>query len=229
MAAVLEEARRATAKRSLVIVGRRSMQNSLVAGVIDERLGCGCQVRPICQWNSLSAASGAMVLLDAEGMSTQDIHRHARAVLAGGASRIALINVEESEAAELAYSPGVRGIFFRETSQENLLKGLRAILAGAYWLPRRVLETHFEKTRGETRPASLGAVQLTRKETETLELLVGGHSNSIIARRLGVSPHTVKTHLYNVFRKIGVKNRVQAVKWGMDHLGSSADRAGSEA
>jgi len=228
MSAVLEEARWTATERSMVIVGRRSMQNSLVAGVIDERLGCACHVRPIYQFNGLPLASGAMVLLDAEGMSNQDIDRHARAVLASGAYRIALMNVDEGDANALAYSPGVRGIFFRETSQENLLKGLRAMLGGAYWLPRSVLEAHFEKTRREARPASPAAVQLTRKETETLKLLVGGHSNSVIARRLGVSPHTVKTHLYNVFRKIGVRNRVQAVKWGMDHLARPAGGTGSE-
>lgn len=217
MAAVLEEARRARTERSMVIVGRRSMQNSLVAGVLDERLGCACQVRPLYQLNGLPVASGAMVLLDAEGMSIPDVDRHARAVLASGACRIALMNVEERDADALAYSPGVRGIFFRDTSQENLLKGLRAMLGGAYWLPRKVLEAHFERTR-ESRSASTLADPLTRKETETLKLLVCGHCNGVIARRLGVSPHTVKTHLYNVFRKIRVTNRVQAVKWGMDHL-----------
>ena len=114
----------------------------------------------------------------------------------------------------------VQGVFFRDTSRENLVRGIQAIFAGEYWLPRDVLSRHFARTRRAHRLALVrdSAVELTRKETETLELLLGGHSNGAIARRLGVSPHTVKTHLYNLFRKIGARNRVQAVNWAMRNI-----------
>lgn len=220
MAAVLEQAREAQLGRCVVIVSQRSVQNCLVASVIDERLGCGCEVRTIGgRWESIPGA--AVALLDVDGMSTRDIAGHADSMLASGAFRgIALMNADEGSVGRLACSPGVRGVFFRDTSQEQLLKGLRAMMGGEYWLPRSVLAAHFENTRAATAAAS-DRVELTVKETETLKLLVGGDSNSAIARRLGVSPHTVKTHLYNLFRKIGARNRVQAVKWAMKNLGGS--------
>ncbi len=223
MLALLGDARKTPLHRSVVIVGRSSMQNWLLAQLIDERLGCDCQVRPVYQFNGVSAPQDAIVLLDVEGMSTNHVGAHARAVLANGPHRsIALMNAEESSVEELAYAPGVRGVFFRDTSQDNLLKGLRVMLAGDYWLPRSVLTAHFERTRFEVVAAGR-AVALTRKEAETLNLLVGGHSNNAIARRLSVSPHTVKTHLYHLFRKIGAANRVQAVKWAMQDV-SHSDR-----
>jgi DNA-binding NarL/FixJ family response regulator len=218
MAAVLEDARRATVDRSVVIIGERSIQNWLVADLIDERLRCPCQVRPLHRFNAVSVPSGAIALFDVEGMSIQDVEGRARAVLASGPYRgIALMNADEGSIGQLAYSPGVRGIFPRNTPREQLLKGLQAMLSGEYWIPRRVLAAHFERTRPRSVPL-VPPVELTRKEAEILELVAGGHRNNAIARRLGVSLHTVKSHLYNLFRKIGAKNRVQAVRWGMEHL-----------
>ncbi|EAB6064295.1 transcriptional regulator CsgD, partial [Salmonella enterica subsp. enterica] len=45
-----------------------------------------------------------------------------------------------------------------------------------------------------------------------------GASNNEIARSLFISENTVKTHLYNLFKKIAVKNRTQAVSWANDNL-----------
>ncbi|AMX01806.1 LuxR C-terminal-related transcriptional regulator [Microbulbifer thermotolerans] len=59
---------------------------------------------------------------------------------------------------------------------------------------------------------------LTRREQEILTQLTSGDSNSVIADRLHLSEHTVKNHMYNIFRKIGVKNRLQASNWAKLHL-----------
>ena len=59
---------------------------------------------------------------------------------------------------------------------------------------------------------------LTRREQEILLQLTSGESNSGIATKLHLSEHTVKNHMYNIFRKIGVKNRVQASNWAKLHL-----------
>ncbi|WP_193161577.1 helix-turn-helix transcriptional regulator [Microbulbifer hainanensis] len=59
---------------------------------------------------------------------------------------------------------------------------------------------------------------LTRREQEILSELTSGEPNSVIASRLHLSEHTVKNHMYNIFRKIGVKNRLQASNWAKLHL-----------
>jgi len=54
---------------------------------------------------------------------------------------------------------------------------------------------------------------ISPREREVLALLLDGLPNKLIAQRLGISEKTVKTHLTNVFRQIGVTDRVQAVLW----------------
>ena len=64
---------------------------------------------------------------------------------------------------------------------------------------------------------------LTERESEVLALAVQGCDNAAIARLLYLSPNSVKTHARNLYRKIGVSNRTQAVLWGIGH-GFAPDR-----
>lgn len=59
---------------------------------------------------------------------------------------------------------------------------------------------------------------LTNREKEILDLIAAGLSNQQIADELFISPHTVKTHLHNIFKKINVKRRLQAALWAAKHL-----------
>jgi len=59
---------------------------------------------------------------------------------------------------------------------------------------------------------------LTRREREILDLIANGYSNQQIADELFISPHTVKTHLHNIFKKINVKRRLQAALWAARNL-----------
>lgn len=67
--------------------------------------------------------------------------------------------------------------------------------------------------------AAVAALGLTRQEVKVLERLAAGQSNKEIARTLGVSPNTVKTHAANLFSKLEVSRRTQAVRKARDlHL-----------
>jgi DNA-binding CsgD family transcriptional regulator len=59
---------------------------------------------------------------------------------------------------------------------------------------------------------------LTPRQVEIVALVAVGATNDEIADRLRISPHTVKTHLYQVFKKINVPNRMQAALWAAKNL-----------
>ena len=59
---------------------------------------------------------------------------------------------------------------------------------------------------------------LTVREKEILSLIALGHNNKGIADELSISPHTVKTHIYKIYKKINANNRFQAVLWAIKYL-----------
>jgi DNA-binding NarL/FixJ family response regulator len=215
-----EEAGQGTLSRSVIIIGRSSLQNKLLADLIDERTGCICLVRSIDALSGLPIAANALALLDIEGVAEKDIILNLQSLAATASCRnVAVINADESTTfLQVIAWPGVKGVFFRESSPDNLLKGIQGIFGGEYWLPRKMLSAHLEMIRMRQRSPASVVPALTRKEIETLRLLTGGSSNNHIARRLSVSPHTVKTHVYNLFRKLRVNNRVQAVHWALQNI-----------
>lgn len=196
--------------RSVVIVGTSSLQNKLLAKLIEQRTGYACVIRRPDHLNGFLAAPGGLVLADAADLDAVLPMLYAGEVR----SDVAIINAEDGLSFDRIISaPGVKGVFFSGASEEHLVKGIEAIFRGDYWLSRRLLCAHLERTRKAHPPLPNGTATLTRKETETLRLLASGNTTAHIARGLNVSPHTVKTHIYNLFRKIGVTNRVQAIHW----------------
>lgn len=78
---------------------------------------------------------------------------------------------------------------------------------------------NFNKTKpGTTSNADVGqSFGLSKRELEVLELIADGHSNQEIADKLFVSLNTIKTHLSNIFSKLNVQRRTQAVQKARDH------------
>jgi DNA-binding NarL/FixJ family response regulator len=63
----------------------------------------------------------------------------------------------------------------------------------------------------ERNDAAIKSLGLTDRECQILDLLAAGHANKEIARVLDVSPNTVKTHIANLFQKLGAERRTQAI------------------
>ncbi|MBL0922962.1 MAG: response regulator transcription factor [Sphingomonadaceae bacterium] len=79
------------------------------------------------------------------------------------------------------------------------------------WLGNRLTA----KPRGpgfERNVAAIKALGISARETEVLEMLAAGHANKVIARRLDISPNTVKTHVARLFEKLEVASRTQAIR-----------------
>ena len=86
-----------------------------------------------------------------------------------------------------------------------------AIVLGA-WLGNRLTPRRAPPGPFERNAAAVRSLGLSPREVEILDRLAAGESNKEIARRLGISPNTVKTHVARVYEKLAVQRRVQAVE-----------------
>lgn len=131
---------------------------------------------------------------------------------------IALFNLQKGSKIERkAFNRGIRGFFYRDDSLMQTLKGVKSLLNGEIWMARDILVEVALQGRVKAR-ASHDKSALSHREAEILALLSVGSSNDEIAEKLFISPNTVKTHLYRVFRKIKVPNRFQAALWAAKNL-----------
>lgn len=131
-------------------------------------------------------------------------------------SIVALVGAPAHSAHEQLIScPLVKGVFPGETQDILLLKGIRALLAGENWFPRRILDDWLNRQRRSLSHSTLSGEEpaLTERERQILGHINTASTNAQIASALSISEHTVKTHLYNIYRKIGVRNRTQASNW----------------
>lgn len=121
---------------------------------------------------------------------------------------------------EMALNYGVRGIFYENDPLSNLIKGIKAILNGELWFSRNILSSslsNFVQNNNSHLPPDSSVAILTKREKEILRLVASGVSNDGIAEKLCISPFTVKTHVRNIYRKIEVPSRVQAIFWVADN------------
>ena len=134
-------------------------------------------------------------------------------------SRVALFNIKPGLGIEdSCMSHGVRGIFYEDTSPDLFIKGIIAIYQDELWFTRDVMTRYILEERDED-VASLKVRRiLTQREIEILSHVAVGCKNEEIADKLCVSPHTIKTHLYNIYKKINVTNRLQATLWAAKNL-----------
>jgi DNA-binding NarL/FixJ family response regulator len=111
-----------------------------------------------------------------------------------------------------AIDAGAVGYLLKDASADDVVRGVRAAARGGSPLDPRAARALLDST---PEPDPLAGV--SPREREVLGLLLEGMPNKLIARSLGISEKTVKSHLTNVFRAIGVTDRVQAVLWAERH------------
>ena len=129
-----------------------------------------------------------------------------------GACIVALTSLTDRERILGALDAGALGYLLKDAEPDELFRGIRAAAQGDAPLDPRVAR-ELLTARAEDRPAS----GLTDRERDVLALVGSGLPNKLIATRLGISEKTVKAHLTNVFRAIGVTDRTQAALWAQRH------------
>jgi DNA-binding NarL/FixJ family response regulator len=159
-----------------------------------------------------------VVLMDLEMPVLDGIEATRRiATEATAAAVLVLTSFSDRRRIVAALDAGAVGYLLKDAAAEDVVRGIRAAAAGGSPLDPRAARSLLDAASA---PDPLDA--LSAREREVLGLLLEGLPNKLIARRLGISEKTVKTHLTHVFRAIGVTDRVQAVLWA-ERQGLRAD------
>ena len=205
----------------ILLVTELSPQSQLFGDYLKRELGCALALQAPCGAPDREPMRRVLFLLDVDHLDEADLHAWGRHAEGQPDAVLAAFNLrDDGHAAELLAVLSLQGVFYRRDSLELICKGVNTLMEKRQpWLSRalmaRLLEHYRQRQVNLYRP-SCG---LTHREIEILGLLSLGATNARIAEHLFVSEHTVKSHLYNIFKKIGVHTRCQAAEWARNHLG----------
>lgn len=128
------------------------------------------------------------------------------------ATVVVLTSFSDRERITRAIDAGAVGYLLKDAEPAALVAAIRAAARGESPLDPKAARALLTARR-EREPLE----ELTEREREVLALVAAGMANKQIARRLGISEKTVKTHLTSVFRQLGVFDRTQAALWAQRH------------
>jgi DNA-binding NarL/FixJ family response regulator len=126
-------------------------------------------------------------------------------------TKIILITIDESRAAiSEAIQAGVSGYLLKDASPDELVGAAKNAVEGNAVIHPQLTKTFIEEVHlAETEGAK--TTPLSKREREILQKVADGATTRQVANDLGISPHTVKTHLERIFEKLGANDRAQAV------------------
>ena len=124
-------------------------------------------------------------------------------------TRVILFTVDESrQVISEAIQAGVSGYLLKDVSAQELVNAARLALEDKAVIHPSLTRAFIEEVQyADRRPEA----PLSRRETEILQMVAYGSTTKEVAHDLGISPHTVKTHLERIFEKLGANDRAQAV------------------
>jgi DNA-binding NarL/FixJ family response regulator len=157
-----------------------------------------------------------VILLDIRMPNLDGIDATRAIVASGSQARILVLTTFDlDEYVYGAIRAGASGFLLKDVRPGDLIDAIRLVASGNALLgptvTQRLLERFAETQPDPGTPRETVPASLTEREREILHLLATGLSNAEIAERLVVSETTVKTHVSNLLRKLGVRDRVQAV------------------
>ena len=207
------------------IIGPRRLQNELIASYLEKKIGNECllleNINQIPKDNPKPSAQPSLVLWDCVEKDLKRLLTELKTYISQkkSANRIVFFNVSTGMKFRKKYVlKGIYGFFYEHDPIDIFLKGVQAILDGKLWLSRDMMTKCIFEGSGQDKSSKSGSEDLTERQIQILALVAVGSTNDEIADKLCISPHTVKTHLYRIFKKINVPNRVQASLWAAKNL-----------
>lgn len=203
------------------IITEKSPQSQLFADYLRTHTGCSADLYSPGTALPNHSAHHVLILIDSDHIGVDALPDWQESLPEALAKTpLAAFNVRNIDHALEALSCAqLKGVFYRNESLEVICKGVISLLNGELWMSRELMAKLILFYRKYQNNAFRPACGLTNREMEIISLLSSGSSNQQIANKLFLSEHTVKSHLYNIFRKINVHNRIQALNWIHQNLG----------
>jgi len=155
-----------------------------------------------------------VVFMDVRMPGMDGIEATRRIRQAAPKTKVILITVDESRGAiSDAIKAGVSGYLLKDASAEALVDAAKNAVEGNAVIHPQLTKTFIEEVRmaDGSKEAGPGTTPLSKREREILQKVADGSTTKLVASELGISPHTVKTHLERIFEKLGANDRAQAV------------------
>ena len=210
--------------RTIHIIGPQKLQNRLFSDFISQHTDLNCyDAETFAAALKLHAADNhpKLFLRDCTAIQIDELflELQQQKEIVVDQHYLALFNVSPNFGNEYrAIDLGIRGFFYTQDTPDHILKGIKAILDNELWVSREVMSKCIDDSRIKNNPSKTEKNLLTAREIEILTLIVPGATNEEISETLHISPHTVRTHIYNIFKKINVPNRLQATLWAIQYL-----------
>jgi DNA-binding NarL/FixJ family response regulator len=189
----------------VLVVARSSVVRAGLESVV--RSSSSLELAGALDWSRVSSAEfpADVVLVDADDLEV--------ARLAGVRDEfsqpvVLLADASDATLAGAALRAGIRGVLSREASPEEIESAIQAANAGLIVVSAGSLPELLPESRS-VREAL--AEPLSDRELEVLNLIAEGLSNKLVAQGLGISEHTVKTHVTAILTKLGASSRTEAV------------------
>lgn len=131
-------------------------------------------------------------------------------------SKVLLFTVSDDEDdVRDAMRLGADGYLLKDMEPEQLIQQIRAALGGALVISPALTRVLAQALRN---PPSASQLDLTDRERQVLKMIAAGSSNKVIGNKLGITEGTVKVHVKNLLHKLGLRSRVEAAVWAMEHM-----------
>jgi DNA-binding NarL/FixJ family response regulator len=159
-----------------------------------------------------------IILMDIQMAHPNGIEACKRILEAQPATAVIMLTMlEDAESLFAAMAAGAKGYVLKGADKAEVLKTIRAVAEGEVLFGPAIANrmTDFFRSVGSAphiiRPQAVPFPELTEREREILEFIAQGLSNADIAERLKIAPKTISNHVSNIFNKLQVADRVQAV------------------
>jgi DNA-binding NarL/FixJ family response regulator len=133
---------------------------------------------------------------------------------------LVLTACDEKEEHVRAFKLGAKGVVLKDSARQTLMQAIHTVVTGQVWVDPRMVGVLVEEiSHLPSGGAGAGRDEngLTERELEIVRLVASGYKNKEVGITLTISERTVKTHLTNIFQKLGVRDRVGLVMYALRH------------